>query len=77
MHEFDLNRVEFYSKEDMAAGHHLQKGEHILKADIKPNYGDINEVLELSSKPRRNTETRIFIFHIFKVIIFDIIENRR
>lgn len=47
MHEFDLNRVEFYSKEDMAAGHHLQKGEHILKADIKSNYCDINEVLEL------------------------------
>lgn len=47
MHEFDLNRVEFYSKEDMAAGHHLQKGEHILKTDIKSNYSDINEVVEL------------------------------
>lgn len=47
MHEFDLNRVEFYSKEDMAAGSHLQKGENILRSDTKPIYSDINEVLEL------------------------------
>ena len=47
MHEFDLNRVEFYSMEDMASGHHLQKGEHILRTDTKTSYTDINEVLEL------------------------------
>ena len=47
MHKFDLNRVEFYSKEDMAAGHHLQKGEHILRAETKSDYTDINEVFEL------------------------------
>lgn len=47
MHEFDLNRVEFYSKEDWTAGDHLQKSEHILRAETKSNYTDINEVLEL------------------------------
>jgi len=47
MHEFDLNRVEFYSKEDMAVGHHLQKAEPILRADTKSNYSDINNILEL------------------------------
>lgn len=47
MHETDLNRVIFHSKEDMAGGHYLQKGEHILRADIKTSYADINEVLEL------------------------------
>lgn len=47
MHEFDLNRVEYYSKEDMAAGQHLQKAEQILRADIQSNYTDINQVLEL------------------------------
>lgn len=47
MHESDLNKVVFHSKEDMAGGHYLQKGEHILRADIKSDYVDINEVLEL------------------------------
>jgi len=47
MHESDLNRVVFHSKEDMAGGHYLQKGEHILRADTKSNYTDINDVLEL------------------------------
>ena len=47
MHKNDLDRVEFYSKEDMAAGHHLQQGEHVLRAETKPNYTDINDVLEL------------------------------
>jgi hypothetical protein len=48
MHNTDLNRVVFHSKEDMPAGHHLQKGEHILRADIKTNYTD---VLELFNRP--------------------------
>lgn len=47
MHNTDLNKVVFHSKEDMAGGHYLQKGEHILRADTKANYTDINEVLEL------------------------------
>lgn len=47
MHQTDLDKVVFHSKEDMAGGYNLQKGEHILKADTKSNYTDINEVLEL------------------------------
>lgn len=47
MHQTDLNKVVFHSKEDMAGGYNLQKGEHILRADTKSNYNDINEVLEL------------------------------
>lgn len=47
MHDTDLNKVVFHSKEDMAGGHYLQKGEHILRADTKSNYTDINEILEL------------------------------
>ncbi len=47
MRQTDLNKVVFHSKEDGSGGHYLQKGEHILKADIKANYDDINEILEL------------------------------
>lgn len=47
MHNADLNKVVFHSKEDMAGGYNLQKGEHILRADTKLNYTDINEILEL------------------------------
>lgn len=47
MHDTDQNKVVFHSKEDMAGGHYLQKGEHILRANTKTNYKDINEVLEL------------------------------
>lgn len=47
MHQTDLNKVVFHSKEDLAGGYNLQKGEHILRADTKSNYTDINEVLEL------------------------------
>ncbi len=47
MHNTDLNRVVFYSKEDMSSGFHLQKGEQILRADTKSAYTDINEILEL------------------------------
>ncbi len=47
MHQHDLNRVQFYSKEDMAGPHQLSKGEHILRNETKSTYTDINEVLEL------------------------------
>jgi hypothetical protein len=47
MHNHDLNRVEFFSKEDMAAGHQLSKGEHILRKETLSNYTDINDILEL------------------------------
>jgi hypothetical protein len=47
MREFDLNRVVFYTKEDMASGLHLQKCEKILQADTKFNNTDINNILEL------------------------------
>ena len=47
MHETDLNKVVFHSKEDMAGPHNLQKGDHILRSDTKSNYTDINEILEL------------------------------
>ncbi|WP_077923328.1 hypothetical protein [Spirosoma sp. 209] len=47
MRQHDLNRVEFYSKEDMAGPHHLSKGEHILRSETKSSYTDINDVLEL------------------------------
>lgn len=47
MHNYDLDRVEFYSKEDMARGYHLSKGEHILRNETKSVYEDVNDVLEL------------------------------
>ncbi len=47
MHEHDLNRVEFFSKEDLAGGHQLAKGEHILRKETLSDYTDINDVLEL------------------------------
>lgn len=47
MHEHDFNRVEFYSKEDLAGGLQLSKGESILRNETKLVYEDINDVLEL------------------------------
>lgn len=47
MHKHDLNRIEFYSKEDMAGGYQLSKAEPILKGDKQPDYSDINDILEL------------------------------
>lgn len=47
MHKSDLNRVVFYSKADLAGGHQLRKGEPILRAEPKSEYGDINDILEL------------------------------
>src|SRR5690554_1128355 len=46
MYQHNLNRVEFYSKEDMAEQYHLSNGEHILRSEIKPSYTDINDVIE-------------------------------
>jgi len=47
MHKHDSNRVQFFSKEDLAGGHYLSKGEPILKSKIESNYENINDVLEL------------------------------
>ncbi len=47
MHNYDINRVVFYSKEDMAGGHQLSKGEDILQKETLSNYTDINDILEL------------------------------
>ena len=47
MHEHDLNRVVFHSKQDMAVGMQLRRAEPILNKDIKSDFTDINEVLEL------------------------------
>lgn len=47
MKKSDLNRIVFYSKEDMAGGHHLQKGEHFLRTTTKSDYTDINDILEI------------------------------
>ncbi len=47
MHKHDLNRVQFYSINDMAGGYYLSKGEHILRSEIKSVSEDINDVLEL------------------------------
>ena len=43
----DKERVIFFSKQDLARGFELQKGEHILRAETNSNYSDINDVLEL------------------------------
>lgn len=47
MHKYELNRVEFYSKEDMAVGHHLSTSEQILRNELKSVYENINDILEL------------------------------
>ncbi len=47
MRKSDLNRVVFYSKEDLAGGHQLRKAEPILRVETKSEYSDINDVLEL------------------------------
>lgn len=47
MHKTDLDRVEFFSKEDMSAEYQLLKAETTLRNTIKSDYEDINDVLEL------------------------------
>jgi hypothetical protein len=34
------------SREDMAGGYSLQKGEHILRSNIKFDYSDVNDTME-------------------------------
>ena len=46
-HDVDLNRVVFYSKEDMAGNHQLAKGESILRSEEQTAYTDINDILEI------------------------------
>lgn len=41
------DRVVFFSKRNMAGGFELRKGEHILRAEAKSDYTDINDILEL------------------------------
>lgn len=47
MHNRDIYRVIFFSKDDVAGHHHLTKGETILRSDLKTSYDDINDILEL------------------------------
>lgn len=47
MHKSKLSRVVFYSRGDMLGVENLEKGEKILRAEIKYKYDDINEILEL------------------------------
>jgi len=42
-----MHRIKFHSKEDLSAGYYLKKCEEILRADIKPTYDNINDVMEL------------------------------
>ena len=46
------NWVVFFSKGDLACGFELQKGEHILRDNIKQKYTDINDILELYNLKR-------------------------
>ena len=57
----DKNRVVFFSKRDLACGFELQKGEHILRADLKPNYTDINDILELYQL-KKYIDNEIYLF---------------
>lgn len=47
MHKYDLNRVNFYSVDNMANGYYLSKAEHILRSENNSTYENINDVLEL------------------------------
>lgn len=47
MHNYDIKRVEFYSVNDFASSYNLSKAEPILKNEIKSEYEDINDVMEL------------------------------
>lgn len=61
MKEKEVDRVVFYSKEDGAGVHELKKAEPILRSDVKSNYTNINEVIEL--------------YHIKKYIDNDLLSN--
>lgn len=47
MHKHVRERVVFYSKQDMASGFMLSKGENILRAEFKELPNNINDILEL------------------------------
>lgn len=47
MHKHDREKVVFHSKEDMAGGYQLSKGETILKSELTEPPTDINDLLEL------------------------------
>jgi len=73
-HKYDINRIEFYSKEDMAGGYHLSKAETILKSEIESVYGDINDVLEFE---RTLKQYKLFVeenevdFELLYMIFFE------
>lgn len=46
MREYDINRVEFYSKEDLAGIHMLEKADKILQKNANEYITDINDILE-------------------------------
>ncbi|EKD31832.1 MAG: hypothetical protein ACD_77C00236G0010 [uncultured bacterium] len=47
MHEANINKVVFYSKEDMAGVFQLERGEETLRNPTKSAYTDINDILGL------------------------------
>ena len=46
MHKVDLNKIVFYSKDDLSSTSQLQKSEKILRDSIKSDLTEINEILE-------------------------------
>ncbi|MFS4494564.1 hypothetical protein [Maribacter sp. 2308TA10-17] len=46
MHEPNLKRIVFHSKQDMSAGNHLERAELILKSKVAKDDLDINDILE-------------------------------
>jgi hypothetical protein len=47
MHKHNLNRVEYYSVNNLANGYYLSKAEPILRRDIQSIHENINDVIEL------------------------------
>lgn len=46
MRQYDINRIEFYSKEDLAGIHMLGKADKILQKNANEHITDINDILE-------------------------------
>lgn len=42
-----ISRIKFHSKEDLAIGYYLKKCEEILRSEIKSDYNNINDIIEL------------------------------
>jgi hypothetical protein len=59
MRKSDLNRVVFFSKDDMAVYYNLSKGEHVLNSEIK-DYNDVNDILELHNI-KKHIDNKIFL----------------